>query len=173
MQFKKKAKYLFELVKYQFDMGRSGRLTQLGFGQQVTGFNIDNVVLSNDMLVMSGFMPQVPAAVAHANGFIYVNDAFMNLPFVVQCAIVAHETGHLELGHTKNSAAKLIARNIARTFGGRAAVRCEFEADQYAQDNGYDMIKALTFIKEELAWFLEDTGIAEIDQRLQYLKCNS
>lgn len=172
MQFKKKAKYLFELVKYQFDMGRGGRIAQLGFGQQVTGFNNDNVVLSNDMLAMAGFLPELPAAVAHKNGFIYVNDAFMNLDYNVQCAIVAHEHGHLELGHMKNSAAKLIARNIARAFGSRAAVRCEFEADQYAQDNGYDMIKALTFIKEELAWILGDTGIAEIDQRLQYLKCN-
>lgn len=172
MQFKKKAKYLFELVKYQFDMGRSGRLAQLGFGQQVTGFNIDNVVLSNDLLVMSGFLPQLPAAVAHANRFIYVNDAFMNLPYDIQCAIVAHERGHLELGHMRKSAAKLIARNIGRVFGSHEAVRCEFEADLYSQDSGCDMIKALTFIKEELAWILGDSGVAEIDQRLQNLKSN-
>jgi hypothetical protein len=172
MQFKKKAKYVFELVKYQFDMGRSGRLVQLGFGQQVTGFNIDNVVLSNDMLVVSGFLPELPAAVAHKNGFVYVNDAFMNLSYDIQCAIVAHERGHLELGHMRKSAAKLIARNIGRVFGSHEAVRCEFEADLYSQDSGYDMVKALTFIKEELAWILGDSGIAEIDQRLQNLKSN-
>ena len=170
---KNKLLYALDVFKYQVELGKSGRTSTLGYGEEVCGLGYDNVVLSNDILAMSGWLPSVPAACAHFNGYIYVNDAFLKLDVAIQKAIVAHEAGHLQLGHMRKSLGRLIARNIGRIFGGDEALRCEREADLFARDAGHDMVAALTNLKNTIGWVIGKTGCDEIDERIQYLSMKS
>lgn len=170
---KNKLRYALDVFKYQVELSKSGRMATLGYGEEVKGLGYGNVVLSNDILAMSGWLPNVPSACAHMNGYIYVNDAFLKLDVAIQKAIVAHEAGHLALGHMRKSIGRLLARNLNRLFGGAEAMRCEREADLFARDAGHDMVAALTSLKSNVAWVVGKTGLDEIDERIRYLTLKS
>lgn len=149
----------------------SERMGMLGIGRQVTGYGVSTVVLSNDVILMSGFDKDTPGALASANGFIYVNDAFLTLPGVIQHALIQHELGHHELGHTGLGEAVLLRlMNERFKTGSTAAIQLEYEADEYSLTKGSDMINALTTMRDLLDYRINGVVKNEVALRIQHLQ---
>ena len=165
----REAKVLKLLVEFYKDKERVGRL---GIGQQYLLVEQDNVVFSNDTLLTSGYAPDTPAAIAADNGFVYVNEAFLELDMDVQKALLAHEEGHHALGHLEKVSARWSSwLMLLRALGlSKAALRMEHEADLYSQQKGHDICHALSVMKEQLAAHMGSTGIRELDIRIQFLQ---
>lgn len=170
MNFSQKVEYYCDLAKYvKTYKADATRVASLGFGVPVTDTSLGNVVLSNDLLaVQAGMLPSVPAAVAHVNGFIYVNDAYMKLDVEVRRAIAYHEAGHLACGHLKKPLWRRLWLNVGRHFGVASSLQQELEADLYAHEKGYDMIGALLTLRRTLTerGLLSTVSKNELDTRI-------
>jgi hypothetical protein len=79
--------------------------------------------------------------------FILVNEAVGALPLRLQEAIIAHEVGHIELGHLGRAAFEQVREKRNATLVSRAY---ELEADQYAANMGYtaELLCVLAFTSQ-------------------------
>ena len=120
-----------------------------------------------------GFMKSAHAAVAMVAEMkdtgkyqIFVDESFLSLDKDVQLAILAHEDGHIKLGHLENVGALNAYKRAIESLKG--AQKIELEADAYAATVvGVDsMIKAL----EALMALDIPLNKREIDYRIKTLK---
>lgn len=106
----------------------------------VSGTGITEIIVSDDAVLARTGMTGIGAMCVLNPWFgtkhIFVNTAFMKSSKSVRCAILAHEAGHINLGHLE----KMNSGNIGG-FKGMKAI--EVEADNYANDRGYDIKGAM------------------------------
>jgi hypothetical protein len=69
---------------------------------------------------------------------VYVNNRFVAQPVWYRNVLIMHEFGHIFKGHIR---------------GGIDWRQAEYEADEYAYRNGYDVIRALRFDEEQFGRF--------------------
>ena len=103
----------------------------------------------------------VIGAFAAVNNFgisiIVINNKCNNLPKEYRDAVIAHELGHIKLGHLDgDKIPSLRERHLEK----------EFEADMYAQQKGYDMVKVLELMK---TIFTDRKNLLEFDKRIANL----
>lgn len=166
MFFRRESEVFKQMVALRSD---PARWSMLGIGRKVIGYPVDNVVLSNDVLLMNNILPQYPAAVASPSGFIYVNDAFLKLDGVAQYALIMHEHGHHVLGHVNVSRKKLIKDFVMRNLGIGGVQQTEHDADMFSLAQDGDMIHALKQLKAAWGDVLPLVGQREIDERIKYM----
>ena len=88
--------------------------------------------------------PTVPGVLFRLDGAIVVNQAFLDIDKDIQLASLAHELGHLQLGHTGPQYSDPLCLVMAQEGLG-PLMENEYAADAYATELGHDMIKALEF----------------------------
>lgn len=142
----------------------------VGFGVDVgglLGFASGKIIQSNLTLGYYGTPSNKVGAIACANGFIYVNDAFMAIDsLAVKQAIVAHELGHIEHNHLVG--ASTIGHLASRLLPWETeATRKEFEADAYAKAKGYNIVDALQYMLETKAG-----NVSELRRRIKKLEAS-
>lgn len=146
------------------------RMSTLGVGQAVKGFTNGNIVLSNDVVLTTGFDKNTPGACANGNGFIYVNEAFLRLDGITQYALIKHEEGHLVKAHhnlDSDFIQKLVsARSVKENS---FAIQLEHEADVYALYQSADMLHGLRTMQKLLGFRISNVAHKEIDLRCNYI----
>lgn len=93
---------------------------------------------------------------------IVVNQGFLNAPKDIQDTFYQHELGHMVLKHHEQTGGQSIWKRMFT----KAYDRIEFEADQYAQDKGYDMIGALKFLRDTQP----EMNRKELNRRIKHLQ---
>ena len=121
-----------------------------------------HVFVSDEYCLCSAYLTKdVVGAFAATNNFgihiIIINNKCNNLPKEYRDAIIAHELGHIKLGHLDGDK-KLSLR--------KRYLEKEFEADMYAQQKGYDMVKVLELMK---TIFTDKKNLEEFDKRIANL----
>ena len=121
-----------------------------------------HVFVSDEHCLCSAYLTKdVIGAFAGVNNFgipiIVINNKCNNLPKEYRDAVIAHELGHIKLGHLDgDKIPSLRERHLEK----------EFEADMYAQQKGYDMVKVLELMK---TIFTDRKNLLEFDKRIANL----
>ena len=121
-----------------------------------------HVFVSDEHCLCSAYLTKdVVGAFAAVNSFgapvIIINNKCNNLPKEYRDAVIAHELGHIKLGHLDgDKIPSLRERHLEK----------EFEADMYAQQKGYDMVKVLELMK---TIFTDRKNLLEFDKRIANL----
>lgn len=121
-----------------------------------------HVFVSDEHCLCSAYLTKdVIGAFAGVNNFgipiIVINNKCNNLPKEYRDAVIAHELGHIKLGHLDgDKIPSLRKRHLEK----------EFEADMYAQQKGYDMVKVLEMMK---TIFTDRKNLLEFDKRIANL----
>ena len=113
--------------------------------------NGHEVVIHDDLAVTVGIPLHHFNVVVTPTGKIITNNEFLNAPLTVQQAIVEHEIGHIKCGHLEKPKSKLFFLNLMRSWGGDVSHR-EIQADIYSEEQGYDMIGAIRWMREKYPW---------------------
>lgn len=95
--------------------------------------NVHGYMVLRDTGVMKAQGMKVASAMVFTDGrqHIVVDDEFFLLPVTVQRAVLAHEEGHIKLGHLNNiTATNNVKRSLIAVTGGVQDI--ELEADRYA-----------------------------------------
>ena len=121
-----------------------------------------HVFVSDEYCLCSAYLTKdVVGAFAATNNFgipiIIINNKCNNLPKEYRDAIIAHELGHIKLGHLDGDK-KLSLR--------KRYLEKEFEADMYSQQKGYPMLETLKFMK---TIFTDKKNLEEFDKRIANL----
>lgn len=77
-------------------------------------------------------------------------------------AILAHEAGHLNLGHIDS-----LNKSWKRFIPNYRSEQYEFEADDYAKEKGFDMVVALTALRDAVPF---PASKKELDKRIARIK---
>ena len=121
-----------------------------------------HVFVSDEHCLCSAYLTKdVVGAFAATNSFgvpiIVINNKCNDLPLAYRDAIIHHELGHIKLGHLDGKKIpSLRERHLEK----------EFEADMYAQQKGYDMVKVLELMK---TIFTDRKNLLEFDKRIANL----
>ena len=121
-----------------------------------------HVFVSDEHCLCSAYLTKdVVGAFAAVTNFgapvIIINNKCNNLPKEYRDAVIAHELGHIKLGHLDgDKIPSLRERHLEK----------EFEADMYAQQKGYDMVKVLELMK---TIFTDRKNLLEFDKRIAKL----
>lgn len=121
-----------------------------------------HVFVSDEYCLCSAYLTKdVVGAFAATNNFgipiIIINNKCNNLPKEYRDAIIAHELGHIKLGHLDGDK-KLSLR--------KRYLEKEFEADMYSQQKGYPMLETLRMMK---TIFTDKKNLEEFDKRIANL----
>ena len=146
---------IVELIQAHITL-RSSVITTTELVEDVHVFVSDEYCLCNAYLTKD-----VIGAFAAVTNFgisiIVINNKCNNLPKEYRDAIIAHELGHIKLGHLDgDKIPSLRERHLEK----------EFEADMYAQQKGYDMVKVLELMK---TIFTDRKNLLEFDKRIANL----
>lgn len=115
-------------------------------------YYVSNAALLKVMKISSN----TPAIMAANNGIgetlVLCNEAFeKQIPAHIKAAFIAHEYGHIANGDLdikiKRPKLHMQLYMIKRLFGNKVIAKQEFAADLHAQQQGYDMIGALAYMK--------------------------
>ena len=120
------------------------------------------VFVSDEHCLCSAYLTKdVIGAFAVTNSFgvpiIVINNKCNELPKEYRDAIIAHELGHIKLGHLDGDK-KLSLR--------KRYLEKEFEADMYSQQKGYPMLETLRMMK---TIFTDKKNLEEFDKRIDNL----
>lgn len=90
-------------------------------------------VIEDTVCLACGIPARLPGACVYPTAtkgeyLIFVNEKFTQMPVDFQVAVMAHEEGHIKLGHLENKA-KLALNSFLRVF---TEPRREYDADAYA-----------------------------------------
>ena len=118
---------------------------------------VKKVVLYNKAILSVGIQ-DMPAAALTNDGYIIVNNEFMNSPKSIQKVIIEHELGHLKANH-KGSLKSFIKRRI----GHKDAISMEIQADSNVSDK-LILVSLLEDFKERLS------STKELTMRIDYVK---
>ena len=120
------------------------------------------VFVSDEYCLCSAYLTKdVVGAFAATNNFgipvIIINNKCNDLPLAYRDAIIHHELGHIKLGHLDGDKKPSLRKRYLEK---------EFEADMYAQQKGYDMVKVLEMMK---TIFTDKKNLEEFDKRIANL----
>ncbi len=121
-----------------------------------------HVFVSDEHCLCSAYLTKdVIGAFAGVNNFgipiIVINNKCNNLPKEYRDAVIAHELGHIKLGHLDgDKIPSLRKRHLEK----------EFEADMYAQQKGYPILETLQMMK---TIFTDKKNLEEFDKRIANL----
>lgn len=165
----KKIQIIIQATKESFYEGMSGWLSlqtpRLIHKRNINGIEVPFTI--NDAAILKFF--SMPSTVPFASvcftdkneSVIVVNEAFSELPVIVQNALLLHE-----LGHIGRKVKPVKFYNIRRLLGDKYILNEEYYADFYSQHNGGDMIGALRYLKS-----LGIFNNREINKRVARLNC--
>lgn len=132
------------------------------------------VHISDDALLVIGVPPELPGCCVKASPtgevLFCVNKCFMTLENADKRALLAHEIGHVQLGHMKLSKVRLLWTLLSRNF---MRAKIEFDADRKAaQIIGKEaLISALVELGRRFQ--LNNRGqatVREIEKRIEALR---
>lgn len=101
-------------------------------------------VSDNALLAKGGIEKHIPGAMAtyaHNIPVIIINTKMKEFPYLD--AILAHEVGHHELGHMKEH-----LTSFKRFIPGYRNYQFEIEADNFSNQQGYNMLEALMALRD-------------------------
>lgn len=151
-----KIKKFINQVKDLIEAHKHMRYTPLVSTEKVEDVH---VYVSDEYCLGTAYLPKdVIGAFAAKNLFglpvIIINKKCDALPEEFRNAIIQHELGHIKLGHLDNpSKLSLIKRDLEK----------EFEADMYAQQQGYNMVGVLEMMKTV---YTDKKNLKEFDKRI-------
>lgn len=120
-------------------------------------------------LLCCGIFPGAKVAKVNNNYIIFVNTKWKNAPEYIKESILAHEIGHIELGHLETPTKERIILNVMRIFGFKSSTLIELEADEFAAQHGHG--EGLTDLLKQLV----NQGLVqkELKQRIIQLEKNN